>query len=839
MKITNTNYIMKSKLLKLVSVLSLAVFFAMAGCNKLPAPSSSSTVQNFKDLVVSSSFNWQTTKKVTVNVTVPSWAPYQSLKIYSYDNKELYYAGFPNASGQVDAQITVPASANMLKLVYGRGDLFKSVLTGIDNQLAYNYNSFKDAKADPCDLSGEVSYSQGGWSSKPHGNNPGSILAAHFSDVFPHGLVVGDSSKYTIKLTSSDAVHGFLPGGGPSSVLTKSYTNPEREHGNKGDSYGGDWAGQIVAAEINVAMAQGGYIGTNAIKLGDLVFTGGTAFDGMTVNAFLKLANKALGGGGLSGYSISNYQAAAELVDINFDGGTTNEGYFTCPSASGPSCGCKDGLTSISAIFDGSSAATVIVKGESNGHTYYNATVNPGDTITINGTNDGKLDSNVDFYVGGVKNTTVHTTCSTVIYKGDKYGSFTIEDGTSEGGLHLCENPNGSNCGCNTKLYSLTLRYDGSGTTHVKVKDGSGNCSSVYSGTVSNGDEFSFNGSSYDGAFSSEVNIYENDSKNATIYTSCDADPTVGKKYGDFTIVGGTSKDNLALCDTSNNPGGNNPPPGGGGGTTTSTYNGSLAFEDLWPYQGDYDFNDCVIDYNFATTMDNQNRVQSITATFILHAFGASYHNGFGFQLPNVSPNQVISVTGSNLASDTYIHLASNGLEANQSKATVIVYDDAWRLMPYQGGIGVNTQMAYAYDTPDTLVITMSFYQNGSFAPGGSLTYNQLDIGAFNPFIIVNKVRGVEVHLPNYAPTDLANKGELGTGDDASDPSTGTYYVTKNNLPWAINIPQTFQYPIEKQDILGAYLHFADWAESNGAVYPDWYTNKSGYRNSSLIYQPH
>ena len=831
---------MNSKLLKLASALSLVVFFALAGCNKLPAPSSSSTVKNFKDLAVSSTFNWATTKTVTVNVTVPSWAPYQSLKIYSYDNNVLYYAGFPDASGQVDATITVPSATNMLKLVYGRGDLFKSVLTGIDNQLSYNYNSFKDSKLQTCDLSGEVSYSQGGWSSEPHGNNPGSILSAHFNALFPSGLVVGDPDHHTIKLTSAEAVRSFLPGGGGSEVLTQSYTNPEREHGKHADSHGGNWAGQIVAAEINVAMAKAGYIGTNPIKLGDLVFTGGTAFDGMTVNDFLKLANKALGGGGLSGYSISDYQAAAELVDVNFDEGSTNEGYFTCPSASGPSCGCKDGLNSISVKFAGSSASTVIVKGESSGHVYYNNTVNPGDTITIDGTNSGKLNSNVDFYVNGVKNATVHTTCSTIMYKGDKYGSFVIADGTSEGGLHLCENPNGSNCGCNTKLYSLTLRYDGSGSPYVKVKDGSGNCSQIYSGQVSNGDEFSFNGSSSDGAFSRELNIYENNSKNATIYTSCDADPTIGKKYGDFTIVGGTSKDNLALCDTAtttNPPGGNNPPPSGG--TTTSTYKGSLAFEDLWPYQGDYDFNDCVIDYNFATTMDDQNRVQSITAKFILHAFGASYHNGFGFQLPNVTPNQIISVTGSDLASDTYIQLASNGLEAGHSKATVIVYDDAWRLMPYQGGIGVNTQMAYPYDTPDTLTVTMTLYQNGSFAPGGSLTYNQLDIGKFNPFIIVNKDRSVEVHLANYAPTSLANKNLLGTGDDASDPATGTYYVTKNNLPWAINIPETFKYPIEKQDILGAYLHFADWAESDGTIFPDWYSNNPGYRNTSLIYVPH
>ncbi len=823
---------MKNKLLKLTSVLFLLAFVALAGCSKLPSPVQS-TVTNFRDLVVSPSFNWQTTKNVTVNVTVPSWQPNQVLKIYSADNSELYFAGFPDASGQVSASITVPTASNMLKLVYGSGDKFKSVLTGIDTQLSYNYNSFKDAAASTCDLTGEESYSQGGWSAPAHGNNPGSILDAHFKDAFPHGLVVGDPDHYTITLTSADAVRNFLPGGSTSEVLTKSYNDPTREKGHNADIMGGNWAGQIVAAEINVAFAQAGYIGTNAIKLGDLVFTGGTAFDGMSVNDFLKIANTALGGGGLDGYSITDIQNAAELIDINFEG--KNMGYFTCPSSSSD-CGCNDGLRSITLKYNGTSTANIqVTDGKST--VFYSGSVDPGATFTANGTGkDGKLGANIYLLVNGNENTSIHVSCSQNIYKGQVSGSFTIMDGVSKNNLHLCEGTS-SSCGCDTQLYSLTLRYDGSGTAQVKVTEEKHN-TQIYCGTVSSGEEFSFNGSAHDGEMDKTIYVYEDDSKNATINTSCDQDPTVGQKVGDFTIMGGTSKGNLALCDTTSGGGGGGTTPPGG--TTTSNYNGSLAFEDLWPYMGDYDFNDVVVDYDFATTMDDQNRVQSITATFILHAFGASYHNGFGFQLPNVAPNQIISVTGYDLATNTYIHLASNGGEAGQSKATVIVFDDAYRLMQYVSpAIGVNTQMDVPFVTPDTLVVNMKFYSNGSFATGGAVTYNQLDIGNFNPFIIVNKDRSVEVHLPNDPPTDLADKTILGTGDDASDATAGSYYKTSKNLPWAINIPQTFEYPIEKQDILGAYLHFADWAESNGTLYPDWYLDKSGYRNSSLIYKPH
>jgi hypothetical protein len=36
--------------------------------------------------------------------------------------------------------------------------------------------------------------------------------------------------------------------------------------------------------------------------------------------------------------------------------------------------------------------------------------------------------------------------------------------------------------------------------------------------------------------------------------------------------------------------------------------------------------------------------VKSITATFVLKAYGASSHNGFGFTLPTLKTNDVLSV---------------------------------------------------------------------------------------------------------------------------------------------------------------------------------------------------
>jgi len=248
---------------------------------------------------------------------------------------------------------------------------------------------------------------------------------------------------------------------------------------------------------------------------------------------------------------------------------------------------------------------------------------------------------------------------------------------------------------------------------------------------------------------------------------------------------------------------------------------GTLAYEDLWPAKGDYDFNDLVIDYQFEVLSNPSNYVDQVIVTFTIRAFGASYENGFGFQLnPNIDADD-LTVTGYDLT-ENMITLNANG----------IVFDNAFAQMPHPGvGIGVNTEPNAPYVNPVTLTITIDFKPN-------TYTINDVAISSFNPFLIVNKDRTVEVHLPNYPPTDLADQSKFGVWDDDSDVVTGKYYLTANNLPWAINIYESFDYPIEKQDITWVHLKFAEWAVSGGVLFPNWYKNITGYRNNALIYVP-
>ena len=253
---------------------------------------------------------------------------------------------------------------------------------------------------------------------------------------------------------------------------------------------------------------------------------------------------------------------------------------------------------------------------------------------------------------------------------------------------------------------------------------------------------------------------------------------------------------------------------------------GTFAFEDLWPGTGDYDFNDLVIDYQFMSVLNSNNGLVELFTDYSVRAVGASLENGFAIEIPG-EPSSVSSITGTNISED-FLNLNTNGTEANQTNSVIVFFDNAYNMIGSSGSSFINTKEDVAYVEPDTNQLHVVFSNaviNAGHAP-------------YNPFIIVNKERSIEVHLAGYEPTDLADQSLFGTWADDSNPASGKYYQTINNLPWAIDIPKSFEYPIEQVQIIDAYNYFRIWGESGGINYTDWYENKSGYRNNSNIYSP-
>ncbi len=252
----------------------------------------------------------------------------------------------------------------------------------------------------------------------------------------------------------------------------------------------------------------------------------------------------------------------------------------------------------------------------------------------------------------------------------------------------------------------------------------------------------------------------------------------------------------------------------------------TLAFEDLWPSKGDYDFNDLVVDYRFNQITNAENEVVDLEATFVVQAIGAGFQNGFAFILP-VSNASIESVEGQVLESG-YLEMNNNGTESGPANAVIPVFENAYDIIN-SGGSFVNTIADQAYTEPEEITVTIHFTE-----PLGS---EALGTAPYNPFIIANSERGYEVHLPGQEPSSLADESVFGTAFDNTNPDEDKYYQSEGNLPWAIHIPISFDYPYEQISIEKAHLKFAQWAMSGGTEFPDWYEDNQGYRDESKIYQ--
>ena len=257
---------------------------------------------------------------------------------------------------------------------------------------------------------------------------------------------------------------------------------------------------------------------------------------------------------------------------------------------------------------------------------------------------------------------------------------------------------------------------------------------------------------------------------------------------------------------------------------------GTLVYEDLWPGTGDYDFNDLVLDYQFKSVLNSQNGLVEFFTDYSVRAVGASLHNAFGFSLGG-DPANVASVSGNNLVHGD-LSINANGTEQNQTNTVIFMFDDAFDVIGSSGSTYINTEPEVDYVEPDTATVHVLYQTPVSASVTGTAPYN--------PFIVIDlpTSRGAEVHLPGNPPTDLVDTDLFGQWADDSNPATGKYYQTASNLPWAIDLPVSFDYPVEQVQIINSYNHFVEWAESAGGVFTDWYEDFSGYRNDDNIYSP-
>lgn len=194
-----------------------------------------------------------------------------------------------------------------------------------------------------------ATFTQGGWGTSCHGNNPGCRRDDHFDSVFPDGVILGDAGgvdgggdgEFALHFTSSAAVEEFLPAGKTAGALDADATDPTK-------SSAGVFAGQLLAAKLNVAFDDAGAFddlkNRDDLKVGDLVFLSGVDSDliGWSVRDLIDLADAAISGAlgagpfDLDGDTVGDvdFSAISDALDVfnnNFDDGTSNDGHLGIP----------------------------------------------------------------------------------------------------------------------------------------------------------------------------------------------------------------------------------------------------------------------------------------------------------------------------------------------------------------------------------------------------------------------------------------------------------------------------------------------------------------------------
>ena len=272
------------------------------------------------------------------------------------------------------------------------------------------------------------------------------------------------------------------------------------------------------------------------------------------------------------------------------------------------------------------------------------------------------------------------------------------------------------------------------------------------------------------------------------------------------------------------------PPKPDTGDNTIYTY----AFEDQWPAYGDFDMNDIVI------TIDKMNITdgKKLTIQGNVRAVGSSRKTGVGIQFLDVSSSGV-TLSGK-------VQNGSPAFESGQDHPVVILCTNAHKYC--NPSIADDNFTFYCTDPT-----AGSTYNGNGAAFEIAMTFSTTEeameaikIKNIDVFIISKESQEntgrTEIHLPNYAPTQLATTTLFGMSNDASarnnmlNVNQKGYYISTEGLAWGICIPSTdvWKYPKERKMITDVYPDFKGWVTSGGANNTDWISN----HNNDIFIKP-
>lgn len=213
-----------------------------------------------------------------------------------------------------------------------------------------------------------------------------------------------------------------------------------------------------------------------------------------------------------------------------------------------------------------------------------------------------------------------------------------------------------------------------------------------------------------------------------------------------------------------------------------------VGYEDLYPNQGDYDFNDTVIAYRYALRVNASGLVDQVTGEAYLIARGSNYSHEWNLAIPvsGLASGSATCVTtmagGGAVPAGRACTIAADGgsIRWHAFDGTRILMPPADPLFPQQntrnGNVVRGPRAAFTVSLPTPLSVSA--------------------FGADDPWLRVIDTRQ-EIHLSTRAGA--------------------------SPLPFAMVLPSDFQIATEETDLTVAYPKLATFAASGGTQAADWY----------------
>lgn len=235
---------------------------------------------------------------------------------------------------------------------------------------------------------------------------------------------------------------------------------------------------------------------------------------------------------------------------------------------------------------------------------------------------------------------------------------------------------------------------------------------------------------------------------------------------------------------------------------------GMLMFEDLWPNDGDIDFNDASLTYNYILMLDGRGAVTSMRVTVNVLSIGAGLRSGVALRLP-VPAGSVARATR-NFDDGVLTPLLA---QPDESELVLRLSNNLREVFPGADGL-VNT------DAAEPSVQGRAINVNIQFAAP-----QRIDVSAapFDMFIFRSDEPSHQIHRPEYAGTDTMDTTLFGTGVDASTDTR--HFVDAQGLPYALHVPGVTFWPREHTAIDQAFPDIVAFAASGGTQNLEWYAN--------------